>query len=984
MRSAFVMQFGSILPASPAKILLFATALVIGSSVSAQESPAEAPASDSATQLDVIEVTGSRLKRTDIEGPLPVTVLSRGDIDISGDITIADFLRSQTFNSFGSFDAASGFGAAQGGALISLRGLGSERTLVLLDGRRLPGGPAFNGAAQNLNVLPMAAVERIEVLREGASAIYGSDAIGGVINIITRKDYSGTQISGQVDRPSQAGGNGANSSFITGFVTPTSNFIMTLDHSQRDIIFSRDRSYTSAIIGSAAGAQQSFENGLASPFGFPTSFYAYRTDGTGVGEFDGTPVQFRNGGTFGATGNFDTGADFELSSVSAACPAGGFNTDPNAPNSAIVIDGGENFCAFNFTGVSAETAAVKRDSLTLSGNFDLVGDIRGFGRFTSTRAESFGRFAPSPVTSPLLTINGDNPNNPTLGTAACDTNADADNNPATNPTGCDLQLLYRLVPIGNRDGTTKDDVRTTLLGINSTNEFLGGSDWELALYENRYTQADIGVNYGLRPPIQSLIDSGDFDPFNPDAAGAAEARTTILSDNLTVARGVDGHMRFNGIGLGAALSLPLVVGAEYREDSYKTISDAQSDALNVFGTAGGSAEGGRTYNAFFGETSLTFLDNLLEVGVAARFDSYSDFGNKLSPKLSVGVRPLDNLLLRSSYGQGFRAPDLDVLFKRPAQSFPRSIDRLRCLFTAAATDCTAQQREVSLTGNPLLDAEESDHFSVGLAWEVIDDLSMSLDYYKIELTEGIANIAVQTVLDNELACFQEGRSCNVAREGFVERDVAANAGPDGIIRQPGPDGLLGTADDVGTADNTVPSNIRLGFGLIIQPAINQSTIETDGIDFDVRYMLPTAVGKLDFDLAMSYVLNYETQNTPTSQVLQNVDSEFIPEYRLVAGTTWTVGAVNAGLTLNYVPSTKDCSPSQLTNNSAVCSTTPEIGSYTTLDLQAGWNTPWKGTLVAGVRNLADKDPPLDSDNGYDGTLHDIFGRVPYMRYTQNF
>lgn len=979
MRPAFSIQFISILPASPAKILFFATALVIGSSVSAQQATPATPPAETATQLDTIEVTGSRLKRSDIEGPLPVTVFSRADIDISGDISVADFLRSQTFNSFGSFDAASGFGGgAQGGALISLRGLGSERTLVLLDGRRLPGAPAFSGAAQNLNVIPMAAVERIEVLREGASAIYGSDAIGGVINIITRKDYSGTQISGQLDRPTQAGGDGATSSFITGLATPTSNFIMTLDHSQRDIIFSRDRDYTAAITGSAAGAQQSYDNGRASAFGFPGSFYANRTDAAG------TPVQFRNGGTFGGPGNFDSGAAFELASLFPTCPLGGFGTDPNFPNAAAVNDAGENICAFNFTSVAAETAAVKRDSLTVSGNFDLVGDIRGFGRFTSTRAESFGRFAPSPVTSPLLTMAAANPNNPTRGTAACDTNADGDNNPATNPTACDLLLLYRLVPIGNRDTTTTDDVRTALLGVNGPSDWLGGADWEVAVYENRYKQADIGVNYGLRPPLQSAVNSGAFNPFNPDPAAAARLRTTTLQDNLTIAQGIDGHMRFNGIGLGSTLRLPLVAGAEYREDSYKTTADAQSDALNVFGTAGGSASGDRTYSAFFGESGLTILDNLLEIKVAARFDRYSDFGNKLSPKLSLGLRPLDGLLIRSSYGQGFRAPDLDVLFKQPAQSFPRSIDRLRCQFTGSPSDCTLRQREVSITGNPLLEAEESDQYGIGVVWEIVDDLSMSLDYYRIELTEGIANIAVQTVLDNELACFLEGRSCVVSREGFVERDVAASAGPDGIIRGPGPDGVLFTADDTGLADNTIPSDLRLGFGLILQPAINQSTIETDGIDLEVSYMLPTTVGRLNFDLGMSYVLSYKTQDSPTAAVLENVDSEFVPEYRLTAGTAWTLAAFNVGLNFNYIPGTKDCTPRQLTTKAAICNTNPEIGSYTTLDLQAGWDTPWKGTIITGVRNLMDKDPPLDSDNSYDGTLHDIFGRVPYIRYTQNF
>ena len=138
-------------------------------------------AEQEATELDVVQVTGSHIKRAVIEGALPVTVIDRQDIDISGDISVADFLRNTTFNSFGSFRPQSG-SSAQGFAEISLRGLGSGRSLVLIDGRRVPYSPA-TGSGQDLNSIPLAAVERIEILSDGASAIYGSDAIGGVVNV---------------------------------------------------------------------------------------------------------------------------------------------------------------------------------------------------------------------------------------------------------------------------------------------------------------------------------------------------------------------------------------------------------------------------------------------------------------------------------------------------------------------------------------------------------------------------------------------------------------------------------------------------------------------------------------------------------------------------------------------------------------------------------------------------------------------------------
>lgn len=162
--------------------------------------PAYAQQGEQATELDRIEVTGSRIKRAEIEGPSPITVIDRADIDVSGELSVADFLRNNVYNSFGSTRESSG-SATGSQATINLRGIGSVYTLVLLDGRRMTSSPTLSGGAQNINLIPMAAVERIEILREGAGAIYGSDAIGGVVNVILRKDYEGLVMSAGIERP---------------------------------------------------------------------------------------------------------------------------------------------------------------------------------------------------------------------------------------------------------------------------------------------------------------------------------------------------------------------------------------------------------------------------------------------------------------------------------------------------------------------------------------------------------------------------------------------------------------------------------------------------------------------------------------------------------------------------------------------------------------------------------------------------------------
>ncbi|HEY0503769.1 MAG TPA: TonB-dependent receptor [Lysobacter sp.] len=198
---------------------------------------APAFAQDEATTLDRIEVTGSRIKRADIEGALPITVISREDIDLSGRTTVADVLQSSTFNSFGSFTPSSG-SSAQSYSGLSLRGLGDGRTLILIDGRRAPVSP-LTGEGQDLNSLPLAAVERIEILSDGASAIYGADAIGGVVNIITRKDFDGVQVSVGMGE-SEHGGGTEEGSAIFGTAGERGRLTAGVSYSRRDLTYVRD------------------------------------------------------------------------------------------------------------------------------------------------------------------------------------------------------------------------------------------------------------------------------------------------------------------------------------------------------------------------------------------------------------------------------------------------------------------------------------------------------------------------------------------------------------------------------------------------------------------------------------------------------------------------------------------------------------------------------------------------------------------------
>lgn len=193
-------------------------------------------------KLQKMKVTGSRLTRASMEGSTPVAVIGRAEIERAGDVSIADVLRKSSFNSFGSHSERSG-SSAQSQATISLRGLGSERTLVLINGKRLPGSAAMGGGAANINVIPSAIVERVEVMADGGSAVYGSDAVAGVVNIILKDEFDGINVTVGSGIPSQEGGDEQNVAFVMGTSGEKGNIMFSFEHDSKDEIYQRDRDY---------------------------------------------------------------------------------------------------------------------------------------------------------------------------------------------------------------------------------------------------------------------------------------------------------------------------------------------------------------------------------------------------------------------------------------------------------------------------------------------------------------------------------------------------------------------------------------------------------------------------------------------------------------------------------------------------------------------------------------------------------------------
>jgi len=303
-----------------------------------------------AKTLDRIEVTGSRIKRADLEGAVPVTVIDRAAIDASGRVSVADVLRESTFSSFGNFRPQSG-SSAQAVADVDLRGIGSDRTLVLIDGRRAPYAPS-TGQNADLNTIPLAAVERIEILSDGASALYGSDAIGGVVNIILRKDFEGAEFRYGMGQPKVTGGETEEASVVFGTASDRGSLLLGAAYNSRDMVFTRDQ-----IGGGSPGA----------------SFY-------------GNNFYFEDGTLGGALPGY-------------ACNDPGF------------YQLGSN-CVYDFNLVAANEASVKNKSLFARGQWQINDDWTIYTAASYSNSDSFGRYAPTP--GALFVAEG-TPNDPVPG-----------------------------------------------------------------------------------------------------------------------------------------------------------------------------------------------------------------------------------------------------------------------------------------------------------------------------------------------------------------------------------------------------------------------------------------------------------------------------------------------------------------------------------------------------------------------------------------
>lgn len=872
------------------RFLLNAIAAVVatsftGGAVYAQD---DEPENEDATKLDAIEVTGSRLTRANVEGALPVAVINRQQIESSGFTSVGELLRNTTFNAFGAFRAQSG-SSAQSLVAVDLRGLGSERTLVLIDGRRAPKAP-FAPTAQDLNAVPIAAVERIEVLKDGASAIYGADAIGGVINIITRKDFQGVEVSYQEQGTDRKGGDVRQGQVTLGATSEKGSVVMGASFFQRDIIYARDS--------------------------------LYNTPGASF---------FSNNLIFGVDNDADGGTDeYVYAPVPGGCP----NSDP----AFYITPSG--LCGYDFNLVAADEAQTGNQGLFTRGVYHISDTWDASVNASINRAQSFGRYAPA-LNDFALTVPTDNP---FLDLNALGYTPDQ----LTTP----VYLYHRFAELGTRD-TTSDANVYDITGMFSGS--VGNVNLNIGSRYNEYKYYEFGRFFLASAIAQGLINEGSYDFRDPIAGqdAAAGLKTTTSRESTWTSRELfaDASMPLFDMAGGKA---QIAVGFEYREEDYEDLYDAQSEAGNVGGSAGNSAGIGRDVKAYFGEVLFPVLDNL-EVTGAVRFDDYSDAGSNTSPKVSLRYQPFDPLTLRASYGQGFRAPTLDLLSQKPAYSAsPITNDQPTCEFFGYTWDSTANvcrndsgatqaiQINGTVISNPDLAAEQSDQYSLGFAWDVASFFDFSLDYYNVSITDRIDTLSPEEILD--------------------ALRVGDPVPPSFVVTR-------GNNND----PNARITNIVFGFA-------NNGDLDTSGLDLEtnLRFNLGD-YGNLTNQGRLTYVLDYKIDNGRDL-----AGDPAVPELRATTYTEWKISDFSVVWNANLIG--KQAEAVGVDSNGSV-TRTGEIGTYVTHDLQLSWFAPWDGQLTVGAINILGNEP--SNKSAYDGRdynfyLYDQYGRQPYVRYTQRF
>ena len=887
--------------------------------------------------VEEIVVTGSRIRRTD-EGALPVQSITQEEIQRTGATSPEQFLQTLSVAVQGNTNAvvASGSGVTSGGvSSASLRGLGSQRTLVLMNGRRLSGGGTITDSTSvDVNSIPLAAVQRVEVLKDGASAVYGSDAIAGVINFILRKDFQGAEVTANYGDTSD-GGDVTKVNGVIGFGDLRAdryNAMLVGSWQKESALFGRQRGFADSSINEQA------QNDTSSGNSFPANIAAVN------GSFTGNP----------SAGNCAPSVTSPLFSPNVC------RYDP-APFVALLPDSERSsvYGAFRYAVTDSVDAFV--EASYSKNEMD----------FTIQPVPLSDQFA-LPANHPLFNVAPYNgfatirlqPTSPYYPTAYVQSR--------TGGATPDLLVRYRSEITGNRQWTDTIEQPRFVLGMSGD---AAGWDFDVAA---TYTETKLEEVYRNGAPsyerILPLLNSGQVNFFGPNTPevlaqiDATQFRGEAYS-TTTRLQGIAGSVTRDLMDLPAG-PLAVAFGAEYRNEKFETNPSLaiQSGDIASYGGNFLPIDQDRDVTAAFLEVNVPIVESL-EANAAVRFDDYQGTGNKTVPKLSLRWRPVDSLLLRASAGKGFRAPSLSELWQPQVTGVSAAglNDPARCGVADAngvvnqdSRDC-ATQFPITLGGNPALKPEESENYTLGVVFEPSPAFSVGFDAFRVNLEDTIIFGVSPTAILADIEQFGS----------FVTRGAP----------EPGTPGLPGRIVDI--------TQVNLNFG----------ETKVEGVDADMRTRFEIGnAGTFTAAIVGTYFTKYDIQNPDGSfegtvgevTPIVNGSGGVVPRWHHYLTLGWNRGPVELTVTQNFQTSYDDL-PGNFEDTEAPGFKVREVGSYLTHDLQAAFSGIEHMRIALGVRNLTDREPPYTNaggqnffQSGYDPGYVDPRGRFYYASLTYSF
>lgn len=654
---------------------------------------------DDVKVLEPIAVVGSRIKRIDIEGPAPVMVFDRQDLEQAGINTLEEFARNLPIN-WGPLGDAEGILAGRdvGYADFDLRGIGTDSTLTLVNGRRLSPYARYSGTAIDINAIPISAIERIEVLKDGASAIYGAEAIAGVVNIILRTDYDGIEVNAGYGITEHNDNQEVLADVVTGKTYDRGSFMFSLSWYDRDPVLSRDRDWAATNDFTDVGGPR-----RGSPYGSPPALLRYDT--------------------------FTFEADPEC------------GTDPQV--SWVAQSGEDAYCRFNYKQYDGLITGIERIGAVLSGRFELKPDLSLFGDVLYSYRESENNQAPAPIAgSPLIETWTGLPYVPA--------------GHPDNPFGTDGELAARILDVGNREYSVKSNAWRVVAGLDG---MVGNWDWLASVLLAQNDVKNYGENEISQMRFQQALlgqggPDGDsyYNPFGYLPQNDPAVKDWMSATSLGKHKSKTSGFEFEVNGFFGALAggpVGMAAGAEFRKQKLDQWWDEETSSGDLAGfgvLVPVSAD--RSVASAFIEFSLP-LHETFEAQLAARYDHYDDFGSTTNPKVALRWQPVPALLFRASYSTSFSPPSFNELFDPAALSLEWFIDTPRCEITGLYEDCDWWPYPFELSGNPDLDPEEGTSWFAGMVWqpEFIPGLNFQLDFWRFDHKNRIILFDPQIILD---------------------------------------------------------------------------------------------------------------------------------------------------------------------------------------------------------------------------------------------